>query len=407
MVPIRIPVFDATVQHRQLLPELESAMRDVLLNGQSDVTPQVTGLEREIGEFLGGCHAIGVQSGTAALFLVLKAIGLDPGDEVITAPNSDMATTSTVTHAGGRFVLCDVEPHTMNIDPALIERYITPRTRAILPVHLYGHPAEMAPILEIARRRGLAVIEDATLALGATYHGEVAGLMGLAGCFSFAAHKVIGGVGNGGMVVTRDAGLALKVRTLRGYGQHPSRQELPPEERHRIDRLEHLVEGHNLRLDSLQAAILRVKLRRLPEWQAERQSLADRYARRFAGTAVRAPSVSAGCTHAWRNYVVLVPDRDDVRAFLRHRGIATNALYIPPVNLQPVYAHLNLGAGSFPVAERLADQLLGLPLYPGLPPAQVDEVADAVLEAIDTVAGSAPPAAGPTASASPSTGARA
>jgi dTDP-4-amino-4,6-dideoxygalactose transaminase len=298
--------------------------------------------------------------------------------------------------------LCDVEAQTMNIDPALIEARITPRTRAILPVHLYGHPADMAPILEIARRRALAVIEDATLALGATYQGQHAGLMGLAGCFSFAAHKVIGGAGNGGMVVTRDADLALKVRMLRGYGQHPSRQEMPPEERHRIDRLEHFVEGHNLRLDSLQAAIVRVKLRRLPEWQAERQSLADRYARRFAGTAVRAPSVRPGCTHAWRNYVVLTPDRDGVRAFLRARGIASNALYIPPVHLQPVYAHLNLGAGSFPVAERLADELLGLPLYPGLPPEHVDEVAGAVLDAL--AAGAAP--RGP-AGASPPRGARA
>jgi dTDP-4-amino-4,6-dideoxygalactose transaminase len=405
MVPIRIPVFDATVQHRQLQSELESAMREVLLGGQSDVVPQVTGLERELGEFLGGCHAIGVQSGSAALFLTLKALDLKPGDEVITAPNSDLATTATVTHAGGRFVLCDVEPRTMNIDPALIEQHVTPRTRAILPVHLYGHPAEMAPILDIARRRGLVVIEDATLALGATYHDQAVGLMGLAGCFSFAAHKVIGGVGNGGMIVTRDADLALKVRMLRGYGQHPSRQELPPEERHRIDRLEHLVEGYNLRLESLEAAILRVKLRKLPEWQAERQSLAARYARRFAGTPVRAPSVSPGSTHAWRNYVALVPGRDDVRAFLRGRGIATNALYIPPVHLQPVYAHLRLGVGSFPVAERLADQLLGLPLYPGLAPELVDEVADTVLEAVAAAAPrTAAAATGPAAGAGSSGG---
>jgi dTDP-4-amino-4,6-dideoxygalactose transaminase len=359
----------------------------VLLHGQTDVVPQVTGLEREIGEFLGGCEAIGVQSGTAALFLALRALGLNPGDEVITAPNSDMATTSAITHAGGRFVLCDVEPDTLNIDPGLIEGRITPRTRAIVPVHLYGHPAEMTPIVEIANRHGLAVIEDATLALGATYRGRFAGLIGQAGCFSFAAHKVIGGAGNGGMVVTRDAGVALQVRLLRGYGQHPSRQELPPEERHRIERLEHLVEGYNLRLDSLQAAILRVKLRRLAGWTAERQRLADRYARHFAGTVVRAPVVRTGCTHAWRNYVVLLPGRDEVRAVLLSRGIATNALYIPPVHLQPVYRHLNLGPGSFPVAERAAGELLGLPLYPGLAPDAVDEVAAAVLDAVTAVAG--------------------
>jgi dTDP-4-amino-4,6-dideoxygalactose transaminase len=387
---MRIPVFDATVQHRRLLPELEAAMREVLLQGQSDVVPQVTGLEREMSDVLGGCHAIGVQSGSAALFLILKAFGLQPGDEVITAPNSDIATTSVITHAGGRFVLCDVEPETMNIDPVLIERAITPKTRAIMPVHLYGHPADMGPIMDIARRHHLAVIEDATLSLGAACDGQLTGLIGLAGAFSFAAHKVIGGVGNGGMVVTRDPDLALQVRLLRGYGQHPSRQELPAEERHRIDRLEHLVEGYNLRLDSLQAAIIRVKLRRHKEWQTERQALAARYARHFDGSAVRAPAVRPGCTHAWRNYVVLLPERDRVRELLRNREIATNALYIPPVHLQPVYAHLGLGRGSFPVAERLADQLLGLPLYPGLPPEHVDEVAAAVLEAVRSPAGRTP-----------------
>ena len=379
---MRIPVYDVTIQHRRLLPELEAAFREVLLNGQSDVVPQVTGLEQEVGDFLGGCHAIGVQSGTAALFLILKALGIGPGDEVITVPNSDMATTGAISHTGARFVLCDVESDSMNMNPALVQSCITPRTKAILPVHLYGHPADMNPILDIARRHGLAVVEDATLSLGATYHGRFTGLIGVAGAFSFAAHKVIGGVGNGGMVVTRDPDLALRVRTLRGYGQHPSRQELPPELRHTLDSQQYLVEGYNLRLDSVQAALLRVKLQHLREWQVERQALADRYALRFAGTVVQAPVVKPGCTHAWRNYIVLLPDRDRVRQALRDRGIASIALYIPPVHLHPVHAHLGLGPGSFPVAERLAEQLLGLPMYPGLAPERVDEVAHAVLESV-------------------------
>ncbi len=247
MAPMRIPVFDPTVQHRRLLPELEAAVREVLLNDQSDVVPQVAGLEREVAEFLGGCHAVAVQSGTAALFLIFKALGLGSGDEVITVPNSDMATTSAISHAGARFVLCDVDAASMNLDPALLERCVTPRTRAIVPVHLYGHPADMDPVLEIARRHGLVVVEDATLALGATYRGAQAGLIGHAGAFSFAAHKVIGGAGNGGMVVTRDPDLAKKIRLIRGYGQPPARQELPPWERHRIDRLEYHAEGYNLR----------------------------------------------------------------------------------------------------------------------------------------------------------------
>lgn len=384
---MRIPVFDPTVQHRRLLPELQAAIREVLLNDQSDVVPQVAGLEQEVADLLGGCHAIAVQSGTAALFLIFKALGLGPGDEVITAPNSDMATTSAISHAGARFVLCDVDPETMNLDPSLLERHITPRTRAIVPVHLYGHPADMGPIMERARHHRLLVVEDATLAVGATYHGAQAGLIGDGGCFSFAAHKVIGGAGNGGMVVTRDPDLAAKVRLIRGYGQPPARQELPPWERHRIDRLEYHAEGYNLRMDSIQAAIVRVKLRHLGEWQAERQRLADQYAQHFAGTAVRAPVVRPGCTHAWRNYIVLVPDRDRVREALRERGIATNVPYIPPAHLQPVYASLGLGPGSFPVAEHLADRLLGLPLYPGLLPSHVDEVAAAVLDAVAALAG--------------------
>jgi dTDP-4-amino-4,6-dideoxygalactose transaminase len=381
-IPMRIPIFDTTIQHRRLLPALEAALREVLLGAQWDVVPQVRELEREMGAALGGAHAVGVQSGTAALFLILKALGIGPGDEVATVPNSDISTTAAISHAGARFVLCDIDSDTMTMDPADLERRLTPRTRAILPVHLYGHPADMAPIMEIARRRGLAVVEDAALSLGATYHGQVTGLIGAAGAVSFAAHKVIGGAGNGGMVLTRDPGLADRVRLLRGYGQHPARQEIPATERHRLDRLEHLVEGYNLRLDSLQAAIVRVKLPHLHAWQGERGALADRYARRFAGTPVRAPVVRPGCTHAWRNYIIRVPHRDRIRELLLARGIGVNTLYGPPVHLQPVYASLGLGRGSFPVAEQAADELLGLPLYPGLAPEAVDEVAGAVLEAV-------------------------
>lgn len=387
--PIRIPIFDTTIQHRRLLPALEAALRDVLLGAQWDVVPQVRDLEREMSAALGGGHAVGVQSGTAALFLILKALDIGPGDDVVTVANSDISTTAAISHTGARFVLCDVEPQTMTMDPADLERRLTPKTRAILPVHLYGHPADMGPIMEIARRRGLMVVEDAALALGATYYGETAGLIGAAGAVSFAAHKVIGGAGNGGMAVTRDPDLAERLRLLRGYGQHPARQEMPAAERHRLDRLEHLVEGYNLRLDSLQAAIVRVKLPYLPAWQAERQALADRYAGHFAGTRVQAPAVRTGCTHAWRNYIVRVPERDRVRENLLGRGIGVNTLYAPPVHLQPVYAALGLGRGSFPVAERAADELLGLPLYPGLASEAVDEVAGAVLDAVSARRGTA------------------
>jgi dTDP-4-amino-4,6-dideoxygalactose transaminase len=378
---MRIPVHDSTIQHRLLQADLEAAMREVLLKGQSDVVPQVVGLEEEIGALLGGCHAVGVQSGSAGLFLTLRALHIGPGDEVITVPNSDIATTASISHAGARVVLCDVEPGTMTLDPQLVQSRITARTRALLPVHLYGHPAAMHPLAELAERFNLHLIEDATLAFGATYHGRFAGTIGTAGVFSFAASKVIGGTGNGGMVVTRNPILAHRIRLLRGYGMDPSEQELPPEHRHAITRAAHLIEGYNLRLDSLQAAILRVKLPYRAVWQQERQQQAERYAAHFAGSDVRAPLVEAGCTHAWRNYVVTTPARDRVRRMLHERGIATHALYAPPVHLQPVYSRFQLPRGSFPIAEHLGDRLLGLPIYAGLPLEHVDEIAKSVIEA--------------------------
>jgi dTDP-4-amino-4,6-dideoxygalactose transaminase len=198
MTRMRVPIYDTRPIHERLLPELEEAFREVLLEGQSDVVPQVTELEREVAATLGGGHAVGVQSGTAALFLILKVLGVGTGDEVVTVPNSDIATTAAISHTGGRFVLCDIEPDTMTLDPERLESCITSRTKAILPVHLYGHPAEMDSILEIARRHELHVVEDAALALGASVRGRPVGLIGAAGAFSFAAYKVIGGVGNGG-----------------------------------------------------------------------------------------------------------------------------------------------------------------------------------------------------------------
>lgn len=379
---VPIPSFDETIEHRRLLPELEAAVRGVLLEEYPDGKSQVAWLEEDIVAFLGGGHAVGVQSGTAALFLTVKALGIGPGDEVIAPPNSDLVTTSIVGHAGATFVLCDVEAETMNIDPALIERRITPRTKAILPVHMYGHPAEMGPILEIARRHNLFVIEDACLSFGAAYHGQSTGLIGTAGALSFGVRKVISGGGDGGMVVTHDADLARQIHLLRGVGMPPSVDDVKPRQHREIEAYTNVEEGYFLRLNEMQAAVVRVKLRHLPAWQAERQGLADRYARHFAGTPVTAPIVKRGCTHAWRDYVVLVSNRHRVRTALRERGIATAVRYSPPVHLQPVYRHLGLGPGSFPVAEHLGEQVLGLPMYPGMPPEHVDEVARTMLEAV-------------------------
>jgi dTDP-4-amino-4,6-dideoxygalactose transaminase len=379
---MRIPASDDSVQHRRLLDEIEATVREVLLEMQTAGSPRIAGLERDICDFVGGGIAVAVQSGTAAMFLALKALGIGPGDEVICPPNSDLTTTSSVSHTGARFVLCDIEPETMNIDPSLIERCITPRTKAIFPVHLYGHPADMGPIMEIAARRGLAVVEDACLSLGATYHGRQTGLIGDAGCLSFGIGKVISGAGDGGVLITRNPSVAHEVRLLRGVGQYPSGVDIPPEQRLLHNGQWNEREGYFLQMNTIQASIVRIKLRHLPAWQAERQALADRYAARFAGTPVTAPVVKPGCTHTWRDYAVRLPHRDHVRAALREQGIATHLRYVPPIHLQPVHRHLDLGPGSFPVAERAAGEVLGLPMYPGLSPEQVDEVAGAVLDAL-------------------------
>jgi dTDP-4-amino-4,6-dideoxygalactose transaminase len=311
-------------------------------------------------------------------------MGIGPGDEVITPPNSDLTTNSAVSHCGAQFVLCDIEDDTMNIDPSLIEACITPRTKAIFPVHLTGHPADMDPIMEIAKRHNLDVIEDACLSLGGTYHGRLTGLIGRVGTLSFGISKVISGAGDGGMVITRDEALAHEVRLLRAVGQYPSVVDLPPDERHKIHGQVCVREGYFVQMGGMEAAIVRLKIPHLAAWQAERQALAERYAGHFAGTPVRAPIVRAGCTHTWRDYVVRLPRREEVRMALHHRGIATNLRYLPPIHLQPVYQYLGIPRGRYPVAERAADELLGLPLYPGLQPEQVDEVATAVLDAVAT-----------------------
>jgi len=379
---MRIPFSDDSVQHRRLLPSIETTLREVLLDISAAGSVQIPALERDISDHLGGCHAMAVQSGTAAIFLGLKALGVGPGDEVITVPNSDLVTTSCVSHVRARFVLCDVEPDTMNLDPALVERLITPRTKAILPVHLAGHPADMQPIVDIARRHNLKVIEDACLSLGATYHGQQTGLIGDVGCFSFGIGKVISGGGDGGMVITRSASIPHEVRLLRGVGLYPGTTDASPEQRLRMHGQQNEREGYFLQMSAIQAAIVRLKLPHLAAWQAERQALAERYASHFAGTPVKAPTVRPGCTHTWRDYIVRLPNRDHVRAALRERGIATHLRYFPPVHLQPVHRSLGLGRGSFPVAERAADELLGLPMYPGLPAEHADEVATAVLDTL-------------------------
>lgn len=386
-----IPLVDVAWQHRQVREELDRAYDALLTDPTCDGAGFCHALEAEFAAFMGmGVHAVSVQSGRAGQFLALLALGIGPGDEVITVPNSDMATTAAISHTGARFVLVDVDQRTHNMDPALIESAITPRTRAIVPVHMYGLPAEMDAIYAIARRHDLYVLEDATLALGATYRGQSVGTLGHGGFFSFAPRKVLGSIGNGGMFVTKDAALARQVRRLKGYGLEPEQGEAPIAQRHLAAGTLHTLEGHNLKMDGIQAAVVSAKLRHVAEWGAMRQAIAERYTTQLASSPeVEPPFVPEYMQHAWRNYVITLPRRDAVREHLRQRGITSAVLYTPPVHLQPAYQARNLAPGAFPVAEALAESLLALPIYPGMTDAQVDVVSDAVIEAVRDAAGEA------------------
>lgn len=375
-----IPLTDVAWQHRQVWDEVQAAFRTLLEDPTCDGAPFTHALEAAFEAHFGPPWiAVSAQSGLAAQALLLRAWGIGPGDEVITAPNSDLATTAAISHVGARFVLADVAPGTFHLDPAAAERAITPRTRALLPVHMYGRPAAMGELRRLADAHDLLLLEDAALALGATVDGARAGALGDGGFFSFAPRKVMGGVGNGGMTLVRDPDVARRFRLLRGYGLDPDLQDRPIAERHLHAGQVHLAEGFNLKLDGIQAAIVHAKFRHVDAWGALRCAVAQRYDERLADVpGLERPTVPAGLVSAWRNYTVLVDHREALRAHLRERGITTGALYTPPVHLQPVYAHLGLGAGTFPVAESHADRLLCLPIYPGMSDDQVDRVAHEV-----------------------------
>jgi dTDP-4-amino-4,6-dideoxygalactose transaminase len=375
-----IPLTDVAWQHREVGDEVRAAFERLLADPTCDGAHFAHELEAAFVAHAGEPWiALSAQSGLAAETLLLRAWGIGPGDEVVTVPNSDLATTSAISHAGARFVLADVERDAFTLDPEAAESAITPRTRALMPVHMYGHPARMDALRRLADRHGLLLLEDATLALGAEVDGRPAGTLGDGAFFSFAPRKVLGGIGNGGMALVRDPEVARRFRLLRGYGLDPELQDRPIAERQRHAGQVHLAEGYNLKLDGIQAAIVRAKLRRLEAWNELRRAVAARYEAGLAGiTGVETPRTTAGVRPAWRNYTLRVDRREDLRAHLHARGIATAALYTPPVHLQPVYAHLGLGPGSFPVAEAQAPRILCLPIYPGMAAAQVDRVVEGV-----------------------------
>jgi dTDP-4-amino-4,6-dideoxygalactose transaminase len=355
-----VPFLDLKAQYHQLKPEIDAAVLRAIESTHYVLGPEVAAFEKRFADYCGIDHCLAVNSGTSALHLALLAAGVGPGDEVITVSMTFVATTAAVLYSGARPVFVDVDPVTWTMDPALIEAAITPRTKAIMPVHLHGLMADMDPIMEIARRHGLAVIEDAAQAHGAEYKGRRAGSIGDLGCFSFYPGKNLGAYGEGGAVVTSQPELARKVALLRDWG---------PESKYN-----HVVAGYNYRMDGVQGAVLNVKMNHIEAWTEARRALARDYDRRLAELSTIRPQPPSHCRHVYHVYALCLPRRDETSSALQRAGIATGIHYPMPVHLQKAYAGLGYGSGDFPVSERLARQFLSLPIYPELQPEQVIEV---------------------------------
>lgn len=360
-----IPFIDLSCQHRPLEAELGGAFTEVLRGAQYILGPALARFEEQMAGLHGVRHAIGVASGTDALLLSLLGAGVRPGDEVITTPFTFVATAEVIEHAGARPVFVDIEEQTFNLDPAQIEARITERTRAIIPVHLYGLPCDMDAIGRIAARHGLKVVEDCAQATGSRWRGRLVGALGDAGAFSFFPTKNLGALGDGGLVLTDDDALAEAVRMLRGHGAKVR------------DHYELL--GYNSRLDSLQAAVLSVKLPLLESWNEQRRENAARYRELLGDLAqIALPVEVPGATHTYNQFSILTDRREGLRAHLAGRGVPSMVYYPKALHQQPIFAGLGYATGDFPVTERIQEQVLSLPIFPGLTPEQIATVADAV-----------------------------
>ena len=359
-----VPFNDLKPLHTMLAAELEAAARRVLQSGWFILGPELEAFEAAFASYHEVPHAVGVANGTDAVELALRALGIGAGDEVITVAHTAVATVCAVERAGAVPVLVDVDERTFTIDPRAAEAAVTPRTRAIVPVHLYGQPADMDAVIALARRHGLAVVEDCAQAHGARWRGRRVGTIGDLGAFSFYPTKNLGALGDAGAVIARDEQLAARLRRLRNYGQR--------------ERYEHVEAGQNSRLDELQAALLRVKLAHLDEHNGERRRLAAVYTGGLAGAALRLPETAAEAEHVFHLFVVRHAERDRLRGELAAAGIGTLIHYPSPVHLQPAYAHLRARCGSLPVTEQLTGEILSLPLYVGLGDERVARVVEAV-----------------------------
>ncbi len=363
---MQVPFLNLAAQYAALKGELLPAVEQALAGAHYILGPNVTALEQEVAAFTGTRFGVGVNSGSDALTLALRALGIGPADEVITTPFTYIAPAEAIHQMGARIVFADIDPRTFNLDPADVARKITPRTRAIIPVHLFGQAAPMGELLAQAQARGIHIVEDCAQAIGAAYHGQPVGGLGRLGCFSFYPTKNLGADGDGGMIVTSDEALAKRLRMLRVHGIER--------------RYFHDLHGYNSRLDEIQAAILRVKLPHLNRWNARRVEIARRYDAGLAGLPLDLPATATGNVHVFHVYAVLTERRDAAQQFLAERGVPTIIYYPRPLHLQQVYADLGYHAGDFPVAEAVAQKILPLPMYPELTDEQVDYVAATLRE---------------------------
>ncbi len=361
---MKIPLVDLRAQYESIKDEIQAAIRRVLETSQFILGKEVEAFEEEFARYLGVRYAVGTSSGTSALHLTLLGLGIGPGDEVITVSQTFVATIEAICWVGARPVLVDIEEATYNMDPTRLEFAITKKTKAIIPVHLYGHPADLDPILAIARKHKLSVIEDACQAHGALYKGKKVGGFGEAACFSFYPGKNLGAYGEGGAVVTHDEALAVRIRKLRNHGG--------------LQKYSHELLGMNARLEGIQGAILRVKLPYLDRWNDLRRRHAEEYSSLLKGTSFILPKEATYARSVYHLYVLRTPDRDRLNQHLNEQGIGSLIHYPVPNHLLPCFVHLGYGKGSLPVTEKISKDVLSLPLYPELSSEQIREITNTI-----------------------------
>jgi dTDP-4-amino-4,6-dideoxygalactose transaminase len=365
MANTKIPFLDLKVQYQSIKPEIDAAIARVLDSCQFVLGGEVTAFEKEFATYCSAGESIALNSGTSALHLALLAAGVGPGDEVITVPFTFVASVAAILYAGARPVLVDIDPTSYTMDPAAIEAAITPSTKVILPVHLYGQPVDMDPIIEVARKHRLIVIEDAAQAHGAKYKGRPVGSLGEIACFSFYPGKNLGAYGEGGAVTTNNAAYARTIRMLRDWGQD--------------GKYHHVLRGFNYRMEAFQGAILRVKLRHLDRWIEARRAIVDKYNRLLSGSTVKRPAEMPWARHVYHLYTLRTTHRNTLQKSLKEKGIQTGIHYAVPVHLQPAYANLGYGRGNLPQSEQAAEEVLSLPLYPEMTDEQIEMVGRAVV----------------------------